>query len=338
MKRRCLYALLICLIGAMIQTGCGGATGGGQKASYESYDSSSHEAGIYEEPMVEDELSVGNFSAEATDEVSNEEVDTAAVTNRKLIRTVEMTVETETYDELMKGLESEIKSLGGYIEYKDAYHGDIYSKYEGNRDRNANLIVRIPSTKLDEFTSSVGNIGNVTYESESVEDVTLQYVDLSSHKKMLQAQQDRLLELLEQADTIEDIITLEGRLSEVRYQIESMESRLRTFDNQVEYSTVHLTIEEVERYTPQPEETVMDRIKTGFTENVYSVVTGVINFVVELIIALPILALLAVIGVIISFIFRRIKIRKNKNKEEKSRSFFGSISKRKKDSDKSEGE
>ena len=69
--------------------------------------------------------------------------------------------------------------------------------------------------------------------------MTLQYVDLESHKKALTTEQDRLIELMEQAETVEDIITIEGRLSEVRYQLESMESQLRTYDNKIDYSTVY---------------------------------------------------------------------------------------------------
>ena len=246
MKKKALSVLLLCLAAAVIQAGCGGASYDSQKSSYESAGSSFYEEGVYEEPAAaEDVIAVENgFSNEATEEaVANDQE--VAVQQRKLIRNVEMTVETEVYEELMQGIENKIDALGGYIEYKDVYHGDLYSRYQGNVRKNAELVVRIPSAKLDEFTVSVGEIGNVTYESESVEDVTLEYVDLESHKKMLQTQQERLLELLEKAETMEDIISLESRLTEVRYQIESMESRLRTIDNQVEYSTVRLSIEEV---------------------------------------------------------------------------------------------
>ena len=41
-----------------------------------------------------------------------------------------------------------------------------------------------------------------------------------------------------------------NRLSEVRYQLESIESQLRTFDNRIDYSTVYLYIDEVEVFSP----------------------------------------------------------------------------------------
>jgi hypothetical protein len=74
-------------------------------------------------------------------------------------------------------------------------------------------------------------------------------VDLESHKKALQEEEKRLLSFMEDAESIEDLITIEDRLTNVRYQLESMESQLRTYDNQVNYSSVHMNIEEVETIT-----------------------------------------------------------------------------------------
>ena len=54
-------------------------------------------------------------------------------------------------------------------------------------------MLRVPQAKLDEFVNSVAELGNVVSRNESVEDVTLQYVDVKSHKESLQVEQERLL-------------------------------------------------------------------------------------------------------------------------------------------------
>ena len=113
---------------------------------------------------------------------------------------------------------------------------------------------------------------------------------------------------------MEDIITIESRLSEVRYQIESMESQLRTFDNQVDYSTVHIYVEEVEHYTPQPEKSTWERIKSGFSENVYQVTNGIKNFAIEFVIAIPILLVWAVV-IIVGIVVIRVVLKKKQKKE-----------------------
>ena len=310
---------IICILSSLFYLGCGGSSKSVQTAMMEMKEEAYYEAAPME-PMAEEAVIAESGAAVSTG--TSSQAGQSQTVDRKLIKTVDLSIETDQYDKLMVDLEKQIHSMGGYIEYKDAYHGNLYSQYENRSKRNASLTVRIPSERLEEFTGAVSEIGNITYESESVEDVTLQYVDLSSHKKMLQTQQDRLLELLETAETMEDIIALEGRLSEVRYEIESMESQLRTYDNLVEYSTVHLNIQEVERYTPMPQETIKDRILTGLSENTYEVITGIINFGVELIISLPILILIGVLLVLGFFIIKGIKkvLRRKNNKETEGKS------------------
>lgn len=298
---RGIKVMLLCLSAACLAA-CGGASKGADSSS-----DMAAEAVAYEEAAG---IALNNGAAETgMESIPVEEVADAA---RKLIRTVDLNVETESYDQLMADLETRVGQLGGYIEFKEANYGNQYS----SGSRSASLQIRIPAKRLDEFTDKVKEAANVTRENESIEDVTLTYVDLESHKKMLIAQQERLLELLEQAQTIEDIITLEGRLSEVRYQIESMETQLRTYDNLVEYGTVNLYIQEVERYTPQPEKGAWDRIRTGFSQNLYLVGNGIKNFAIEFVIALPILAVWAVAILLLILVLRLIlKWEKKKNEE-----------------------
>ena len=111
---------------------------------------------------------------------------------RKLIRNVNLEAETENFDELLKDVRRRTEQLGGYIEESYTYNG---SSYSGNRLRNANLTIRVPAEHLDEFLENVAQVSNVISRNESVTDVTLQYVDLESHKKALLAEQERLLAL-----------------------------------------------------------------------------------------------------------------------------------------------
>lgn len=224
-------------------------------------------------------------------------------TERKLIRNVELHVETDNFDVLMQTVTEKTQTLKGYVESSYVYNGSQY--YENNR--NANLTLRVPAENLDNFLSIMAESSNVTSQNENVEDVTLQYVDLESHKEALITEHDRLLELLEQAQTVEDIITIEGRLSEVRYQIESMESRLRTLSNQVSYSTVYLYIEEVQRYTPVNEQTTWEEISTGFVNNLYDVGEGIRAFCIGLIVNIPYLVIWGIVVTVIILIGKEIK-------------------------------
>lgn len=210
-----------------------------------------------------------------------------ASTDRKLIKNVTLGVETEDFDGLISELYKRVNEVGGYME-DSSISGNSY--YYRDDSRYANLTIRIPGSALDEFVNQVAEISNVTRKNESIQDITLQYVDVESHKLALATEQERLLALLEKAETVEDIIAIEGRLSEVRYQLQSYESQLRTMDNQVDYSTVYIDISEVKKLTPQKELNVWERIQTGFSENLVSLGEGMRDLFVVIIVSIPYLA------------------------------------------------
>lgn len=235
---------------------------------------------FYSESAVEEDASADSLASTAIQE-----------TNRKLIKTVNMTVETEDYDELLNTLNKKIVELGGYTEY--------FSTQGNSSNRYGSMTIRIPKENLDTFLEMVEGVSNITYRQENVEDVTLDYVDVESRKKMLETEQQRLLELLETADSLDDILTIESRLTEVQYELDSKESQLRTYDNQIDYSTVYLDVDEVVRYTPQEQKGTWERISTGFKENLYSVGNGIKNFFIQFIIHIPsIVVFLAMVGIL----------------------------------------
>lgn len=284
------YKLAAVVMAATIaMSGCGSAVVSQSAADTmgKSYMALSND--LYSENAVDNTAS----SQEKSSEISMQ-------TDRKLIKTVNMTVETEEYDSLIQTLNQKIASLGGYAEY--------FSTQGTEGDRYSSMTIRIPKNNLDTFLETLEGVSNITYRQENIEDVTLDYVDVESRKKMLEKEQQRLLELMGEADNLEDILTIESRLTEVQYELESKESQLRTYDNQIDYSTVYLDINEVARYTPQEQKGTWAKISTGFMENLYQVGRGIRNFLIAVIIHIPnIIVFLAAIGIlalIVRFIIR----------------------------------
>lgn len=279
-------------------TGCGNASDGAMGVS-QAFPQSNGTAAM--EDMAWSDMALGmemydyaeSEPAAAPDGQMKESDAASQQSSRKLIRTVNMSVETKEFDTVMATLEQRVSELGGYIEKMDSYNGSVYSSSRSSR--SASMTARIPADQLNVFLGEVSEISNVTRRSENVQDVTLDYVDLASHKKTLQAEHDRLVELIEQAEYIEDIITIEQRLSNVRYQIESMESQLRTYDNKVDYSTVYLDVSEVQELTPVHEETVWERISGGFMEDVKKIGNGALEILIWLLTHIPTLIVWVVI-------------------------------------------
>ena len=257
--------------------------------NYDSYD-----AGIYD-------MAAGEESYEAeTAPMENASTSKADVTtNRKLIRTVSMDVETEEFDVMIVNVEARVDELGGYIENAYTYNG---SAYHGSPNRYAQMTVRVPDNQLEVFVEQVAGFSNVVSKTTSTEDITLEYVDTEGLKEMYIAEETSLLALLEKAESVEDITYLTARLSEVRYNIESLESRLLKYDDLVEYATIHLNIEEVEVYTPvvTEEKTVWQEISEGFMASMQDIGNSLVRFGINLVINLPyIIRFFVVIGLII---------------------------------------
>jgi len=237
--------------------------------------------------------------------------------NRKWVITVDISAETEDLDASLEGVMEKVSALSGYVENQSIHNGSAYAQ---RRYRSANLTLRIPADKETEFTQGISDITNVVSSSRNADDITLQYVDTETRVTALETERDRLLELMEQAETMSDLLEIEGRLTDVRYELESYASRLRRYDNQVDYATVYLSIQEVQEYTPVQELTFWQKITTGFVGSLKGLWKGIVAIVSWAIINLPYIlvigALCAGCGILIS---RKLKKRKLKKADKPSK-------------------
>ena len=260
-----MLSLLLCAALLLTLTACGGS-------------SKSTAAGIVREEAAAEApamMADSNTSLKGAESGS-----TSLPEGRKWIITIDMNVETNDLDALMEDLEQQISKLGGYVEDQSVYNG---SDAAPRRYRNANLTVRIPDEKADQFTNELSGFANVVSQNLRREDITLQYVATSSRVTALETEEARLLELLAKAETMEDLLEIEARLTDVRYELENYASQLRLYDNQVDYATIYLYIEEVQEYTPVEEPGFLERIKTTFADALEGLGDGIVNITVFLV-------------------------------------------------------
>lgn len=306
-------AATLLVISALMLTGCG--------SSFDSAKSQASGSTVnYASEAAYDSADYGYFDDAYSAEYDTEEKARGGSdgglevndTSRKLIKNVNLSVETEDYDTLVNNVTGRVNALGGYIEDSYSYNGSSYREY-GRELKYGNLTIRIPAENLDEFLNNIAEISNITSKNYNVSDVTLQYVDVEARKESLNTQHKRLLELMEQAETVEDIIALEERLSDIEYELDSAERQLRSYDNQVDYSTVYMDISEVERFTPTAPKTRLQEMGEGFVNSIYDAIDNILDFFVGLVVALPHIIVFLLIVLIIFLIVRAI-IRKSKKK------------------------
>ena len=259
-----------------------------------------------EMPMATEAAMAPGALGSAADTVSPE-VDTS----QKLIKRVDMDAETEDLEALLPQLLAEISALGGYVESQEIFNGSSYASY---RYRNARLTVRVPAENLEGLVAQVKGVSNVVSYNESVEDVTLAYVDMETRILVLETERDRLLELMEQAKTMSDLLEIEARLTDVRSTLESINSQLRVLQNQVSYATIELYINQVKAYTEVEEQTVWQRIGSGFKKNLQNIGEDLVDFFVWAVTYSPQLILWAGIFAVAIMVVRR-SFRKRKVKK-----------------------
>lgn len=217
---------------------------------------------------------------------------------RKIIYTAQLHAETRDFEASHALLRQAASDLSGYLESSTTYGS------AENGDRTASDTYRIPAEHYQEFLNSVGDIGSVTYRSEQTEDITSQYVDVQARLESLEAQRTRLEELREKADTLEDLLSIESQLTDVQYQLESYTAQRKLYDSQVDYCTVSVDLSEVRAYTPA--NTFASRLSSAFAGSFDGFIRFVQGGVIWLVYALPYLAVLAVLAVILRLVFKRL--------------------------------
>lgn len=258
-----------------------------------------------------------NAKSESYDAVSPSTLSSGSEISEKIISTADATVETLSYDETLAAVEAMAKEYGGYIESSEKSDSGLTAYASGYASpRRAYYTLRIPAEKFDLATQKLQDFGSVTYLSVSTENITTQYYDTQSRLEAYRTQESRLLELMEQAQTVDDVLRIQSQLTEVQYEIDSLETTLRYYDRRVSYSTLSLTVREVAQYSETGGESLGTRLSQGFKRGLKD--TGeffeeLLLFIVSNLVA--IIAVAAVIVLAVMLIRKKRRARKAKAPE-----------------------
>jgi hypothetical protein len=216
----------------------------------------------------EESMEVGgvNFSEAVSDDGNRAVTTSAPQADRKIIKSASMEVQTLEYDLAVQRLNDKIIGVGGYIESSNVRGKDIEDDYE---TRSAHFTLRIPQKQFEQFMTDMNTVGTIIQSNTYGEDVTAQVFDHEAHKLTLEVQEERLLEILRKAEKIEDIITLERELSNIRYQIEGLSGTLKRLENLVSYSTLSISLYEVHEIITKVEtpKTLTEKISAKFADS-----------------------------------------------------------------------
>lgn len=230
--------------------------------------------------------------------------------NRKIIYYGSFQIRTKNFDTDYDTIIASLKELGGYIQ-DSSVNGEKPVDWRDD-GRYASLTVRVPSKNFDAFTGRISGIGETLSSSVSGQDISLDYFDTDTKLKAKRTHEARLLALLEKADKLEAIVELEKALAEVSYDIQMLETNIRNYDSLIDYSTVTVSLEEVNQVADvrSSDESIGSRISNAF----YSVLNVLAEFGEFLLIffigGAPVIVPLAVIALLIVFLVKRSKKKK----------------------------
>lgn len=329
LKKHSVRLLALATTGLLLISGLAACGAGASKSAYVSETMAAASGGMYGEEAAAEEAvadSAANMKMNrvaalqesgdtgADSSGTDGQVDTSEIPDsRKLIRNVDLSFETTDFDTFVQDIQSKTTALGGYIESSDL-SGNAYT----DRHRYAYFTLRIPKPQVDTFLSFAEGEANLTRKYENTQDITLQYYDTESRKKALQSEYDRLLELMAKAESVDAVIAIEQRLSEIRYQLDSFESDLRRYDNQVDYSTITVNVSETTVLTASEKSGFWSRVQANLESNLEDLCDAAIGLLIWFLSSLPVLLALAILFFLIYRIVKAIRSRRKARKAAKN--------------------
>ena len=308
MKRTC--ALLLALLMCLELSACGSAKSGDSAMRQESAVSPGYVPApvemnaaapmamnaAYDMDMAYEEGGFGRTASAKAEGGADSGSETPAEDPEKIIYSGDATVETTEFDKSIAALEAMIEKEGGFIQSSSVNGSNYYDSARGYTSRrSASYTLRVPSGKFSDIMSRLSTFGNVPYTYTYTENVTAQYYDVQARLQALQAQETRLVEMMKLAETVEDIITIEDKLTDVRYRIDSLQSSLNNWDRRVAYSTLNITVKEVQVYTPEKLTKISygEELWRAFTDALKNAGQFFKDLLVSLVSAIPTLVILA---------------------------------------------
>ena len=280
--------LIFTLILSFVFVSCGGS-------KFSNYGTKGEYNEVYDNGFSEESTEADSATNSSTENIIGEE--------RKIIKRAEVYIESLEFDKSLAVLDNNVTSFGGYIESSDIYKGEIVNNHKVYRD--ANFIVRIPKESFESFLDKAGDIGVITNKNVYGEDISGSYFDKEARLKVLKAQEERYIELIGEANNITEVLEVEKYLTEVRGQIESITGYLDKMDELIDYSTVTLSIQEVEETSEESEEGLGGKIVKALKNSINSLKVVGTAIILTLVSILPYLIIFMIIGYIVCMIVKR---------------------------------
>ncbi len=176
------------------------------------------------------------------------------VVEAKIIKTGNVSIKVDNYTEEIKNIKNIISKFNGRIisEKENSYSYGISNDIQ----------ISIKNNLFDSLINTITKNQNVLSKEITAQDVTEEYIDVTSRIESKKLIRDRYKDLLKQAKTINEILNVEDKLRVIQEEIEAKQGRLNYLKIKTKYSTINLTVTQEDSNIYEPD--FFSKIAKGF--------------------------------------------------------------------------
>lgn len=224
----------------------------------------------------------------------------------KIIENASLSYETTRFTETTEFIDEQLDVYEAILE--SSSKGQSSSSY-GFIGEYVSMAIRLPNELLHPFITELNNMDDLYLQNEEISrvDVTKQFRDNETRIAVLKEEEEALRNMLQEQGTLEEILQIRTRLSEVISEREIYENENKNYNDQSEFSTIYLYIQEADRANPRNIGNFWDRISDAFVDSLYRFVAVTQNLIIGLVYFIPYLSILFILVLIAYFIRRYLR-------------------------------
>jgi hypothetical protein len=224
----------------------------------------------------------GDDSLIVQNEISDVSVQPAQ--DRIVLKSASLSLVVDAAADMLADITSMAEGMGGWVVTSNSYEATTSSGEEVTR---ASITIRVPAERFNETLDSIkGSAVSVESENVTGQDVTQQYVDLTSRLHNLEAAETQLQAIMETARRTEDVLTVHNELVRVRGEIEVIRGQINYYEESAAFSSITLDLIPSALKTPIQ---IVGWSPEGTARNALNALLNVLRFIVDAAITIVVL-------------------------------------------------
>lgn len=234
----------------------------------------------------------------------------AILAERKIIRSANLTIEVKNFDMAFANIEGIIANIG-FIQQTNINTDRVYIEEDVKLVKSGTIVLRVNKEMFDSVINKLRGLGDVYNYTTDGQDVTDQVIDVESRLRLLKMEQEKLEAYVAKLNDLEEIFKAESKLTEIRYQIESLTGNLNKLNSLVDLSTITINLNEKRPGAEPKPETYGDKLLNSLKDSLLNVVEFLGNLLLFVVAALPVLVLIGLCILFGMWIYRKTAKKRN---------------------------